>query len=102
MPIVTQDDYHQRSDALFSIWECKNVDRRGSKGNKERWYFRFCGNEYNIWNPTKALMHPTRPGGHRIALCRGEIIPKYQRHLKALKERKEVLRNQRVSKRYLL
>ena len=47
-------------------------------------------------------MHMTRSGGHIITRYRGEIIPKYQRQFKALKHKKEVLRNQRVSKRDML
>ena len=72
------------------------------KGNKELWYCGLCGNDYNIWNSTKSLMHLTRSGSHIIALCIGDIIPKYQRHFKALKENREVSRNQRASKIYLL
>ena len=53
MSSVTQDDDHQTSDVLLSIWECDKVDRRGAKGNKERWYFGFRGNNYNIWNSKK-------------------------------------------------
>ena len=34
---VTQDDDHQRSDVILSIWECDKVDRRGEKDNKECW-----------------------------------------------------------------
>ena len=41
---ITQDDDHQISDVLLSIWECDKVDRRVSKGNKERWYCGFYGN----------------------------------------------------------
>ena len=47
-------------------------------------------------------MHLTRLGGHSIARYNGEILPKYQLQFKELKEKKEVLRNQRVSNRYLL
>ena len=32
-------------------------------------------------------MNLTRSGGHSIARCRGEILPKYQRQFKALKEK---------------
>ena len=71
-------------------------------GNKERWYCVFCGNEYNIWNSTKSLMHLTRSGGHSIAQLRGEILSKDQRQFKVLKEKKQLFRNQRVSKRDLL
>ena len=99
---LTQDDDHQSSDVILFIWECDKVDMRGGKGNKERWYCGFCRNNYNIWKSTKALMHLTRSGGHSIVRCRGEILPKYQRQLKVLKEKKEVSRNQRVSNRYLL
>ena len=53
MSSVTQDDDNQSSDALLSIWECDKVDRRGSKGNKDRGYCGFCGNEYNIGNSKK-------------------------------------------------
>ena len=77
MSSLTQNDDHQSSDVLFLIWECDNVDRRVSKGNKECWYCGFCGNEYNICNYTKSLMNLTRSGGQRIAQCRGEITPKY-------------------------
>ena len=76
MSSVTQDDVNQSSDVLVSIWECGKVDRRGAKGNKDRWHYGFCGNEYNICNFTKALMILTRSGGHSILRCRGEIIPK--------------------------
>ena len=68
----------------------------------EKWYCGFCGNEYNIWNSTKAFMHLTRSGGHRISRCRGNILPKYQLQFKALKEKTEVSRNQRVENRGLL
>ena len=47
-------------------------------------------------------MRLTRSGGHRISRCRVDILPKYQRQLKALKEKNEIFRNQRVSKRYML
>ena len=77
MSSVTQDDDHQRSDVILSIWECDNVYRRAAKGNKERWYCGLCGNEYNMWISTKELMHLTRSGGHIIYLCRGDIIPNY-------------------------
>ena len=89
MSSVTQDDYHQSSNVLLSIWDC-------DKGNKEHWYCVFCGNEYNLWNSTKSLVHLTISGGYRISKCRGEILPKYQHQFKALKEKKEVFRNQRV------
>ena len=85
MPSVTQDDDHQSSDVLLYIWECDKVDRREANGNKEFCYCGFCGNEYTIWNSTKALMHLTGSGGHIIARCRGKIILKYERHFKALK-----------------
>ena len=45
MSSVTQDDHHQSSDVLLSIWECDKVDRRGAKGDKERCYCGFCGND---------------------------------------------------------
>ena len=38
MPSSTQDDDHQSSDVLLYILECDKVDRRGAKGNKERWH----------------------------------------------------------------
>ena len=57
---LTQYDGHQSSDFLLSIWECDKVDRKGAKGNKERWYCGFCGNDYNICNYIKSLMHLTR------------------------------------------
>ena len=76
MTSVTKDYDNQSSDVLLSIWECDNVDRRGANGNKELWYCGFYGNEYNIWNSKKALMHLTRSGGHSISQCRGDIIPK--------------------------
>ena len=41
---ATQYDDHQSSDVLLSIWECDKVDKRGSKDNKELWYFGLCGN----------------------------------------------------------
>ena len=47
-------------------------------------------------------MKLTSSGSHSISRCRGETLPKYQRRLKVLKEKKEVSRNQRVSKRGLL
>ena len=81
---MSSDD-HQISDVLLSIWWCDKVDRRGEKGNKDTWYCGFCGNEYNIWNSTKTLIHLTRSGGHIIAQCRGEILPRYQHQFKALK-----------------
>ena len=40
MSSVTQYDDHQSSDVILLILECDKVDRRVSKGNKERWY---CG-----------------------------------------------------------
>ena len=64
MSSITQYDDHQSSDFLLSIWDCDKFVRRVSKGNKERWYCGFCGNEYNIWNSTKSLMHLTRSSGH--------------------------------------
>ena len=85
MSSLTQDDYHQSSDVLIFIWECDTVDRRGERGNKEHWRCGFCGSQYNIWNSTKSLMHLTRSGDHSISLCRGYILPKYQRRFKALK-----------------
>ena len=88
MSSVTQDNDHQIIDVLLLIWECEKVDRRGAKGNKERWYCGFFGNKYNIWNSTKSLMHLTISGGHSISRCRGEILPKQQIQLKALKEKK--------------
>ena len=36
MSSLTQDDDHQSSNVLLSIWECDNVDIRGAKWNKER------------------------------------------------------------------
>ena len=53
MSSVTQDGDHQSSDVLILILESDKVDRRGAKGNKERWYYGFYGNEYNICNSTK-------------------------------------------------
>ena len=47
-------------------------------------------------------MHLTRSCCHSTSQYRGDILPKYQRLLKASKEKKEVLMNQRVSKRNLL
>ena len=85
IPSVTQDDDHQISNVLISIWDCDKVDRREANRNKKRWYCGFCGNEYNIWKSTKELMHLTRSGGNSIYRCRGEILPKYQRQFKALK-----------------
>ena len=73
---VTQDNDHQSSNFIIYIWECDKVDRRGAKGNKDLWYCGFCGKEYNICNSTKTSMHLCRIGGHRIARCRGEILPK--------------------------
>ena len=70
--------------------------------HKERWYYVFCGNEYNIWNSTKALMHLTRSGVHIIAQCRGDILPKFQRQFKALKEKEELSINKRASNRDIL
>ena len=99
---LTQDDDHKSSGFILLIWECGKVDRRVAKGNKELWYFGLYRNKYNIWNSTKSFMQLTRSGGHRISRCRGEILPKYQRQFKALKENKEVLRNQRVSNRDML
>ena len=43
-------------------------------------------------------MNLTRSGGHSISQFRGDILPKYQRQFKVLKEKKEFFRNQRVSK----
>ena len=48
MSSINQDDDHQISDVLLSIWDYDKIDRRAAKGNKERWYCGFCGNEYNI------------------------------------------------------
>ena len=75
---------------------------RGAKENKDLWYCGFCGNSYNIWNSTKAVMHLTRSCGHSISRCRGDILPKYQRQFRSLKEKKEFFINQRVSNNYLL
>ena len=36
-------------------------------------------------------MHLTRSGDHSITRCRGDILPKYQRQFKALKEKKNYL-----------
>ena len=102
MSSVTHDDDHQISDVLLSIWECDKVDRRGANVNKERWHCVFCGNEYNIWKSTKALMRLTISDGHSIARCRGEILSNFQRQFKSLKEKKGLLSNQRVPKIYLL
>ena len=41
---VNQDDDHQSSDVLPSVWYCDKVDSRLAKGNKERWYCGFCVN----------------------------------------------------------
>ena len=71
MSIFTQDEDHQSSGVLLLIWEYDKVGRRGSRGNKERWYCGFFGNDYNIWNSTKSLMHLTISGGHSIYPCRG-------------------------------
>ena len=43
-----------------------------------------------------------RSGSHIIAQCRGDILPKYQHKFKSLKEKNEVSRNQRVSKRDMM
>ena len=83
MSIFTKDDNHKISDALLSILECDKVDRRVAKGNKDLWYCGFCVNEYNIWTSTKALLQLTRSGGHIIARCRSDILPKYQHQFKA-------------------
>ena len=40
MSSLTQDDDHQSSGILLSIWGCAKVYRKRAKGNKERWY---CG-----------------------------------------------------------
>ena len=88
MSSITQDNDHQSSDFLLQIWECGKVDTRKAKWNKEHWYYVFCVNEYNIWNPIKALMNLNRSCGHSIYRRRGDIIPKYQRQFKALKEKK--------------
>ena len=45
---VTQYDDHQSSDFLLLVRKCDKVDRRGAKGNKERWFCGFCVNKYNI------------------------------------------------------
>ena len=50
----------------------------------------------------KALMNLTIYSCHIISRYRGEILPKYQRQIKTLKEKKEILRNQKVSKMGLL
>ena len=76
MSSLIQYDDHQSSDVLLSIWECDKVDRRGAKCNKYRWYCGFCGNYYNTWNSTKALMHLNRSGDHSISQCRVDILPK--------------------------
>ena len=47
-------------------------------------------------------MNLTRSGGHSIDRRKGDILTKYQRQSKALKEKKKFFRNQRVSKMYLL
>ena len=88
MSSVTQDDDHQSSNVILSIWEYDKVYRRGAKGNKDRWYYGLYRNEYNIWKSTKALMHLTRSGGHRISQCSVDILPKYQSQFKSLKEKK--------------
>ena len=75
---VTQNEDHLSSDFILFIGECDKFDRRGAKENKERWYFGLCGNEYNIWNSTKELMHLTRSCGHSIVRYIGEILPKNQ------------------------
>ena len=77
MSSVTQYDDDQSNDFLFSIWECDKVYRRVAKGNKECWYCQSCGNEYNIWNSIKLLMHLTRSGGHSIFQRIDKIHPKY-------------------------
>ena len=91
MSSITQYDDHKSNDVQLFILECDKFDRRGEMGNKERWYCGLCGNEYNIWSSTKSLMHLTTAIGHKISRCRGEILPKYQCHFKALKKS---LRNQ--------
>ena len=78
MSSTTQDDNHHSSDVILSIWGWDKVYRRLAKGNKELWYRGFFGNEYNIWNSTKALMHLTRSGGRIISRYRGDILPKYR------------------------
>ena len=88
MSSVTQDDDNQSSEVILFIWLCDNVDRRGAKGNKEIWYCVFCGNDYNICNFTKYLMHLTRSGGHSNSCYRGDIIPNYQNQFKALEQKK--------------
>ena len=102
MSSVTQYDDNKSSDVLLPIWDCDKVDRRGAKENKELWYCGYCVNDYNIWNHIKALVQLTISGGRRTSRCRGEILSKYQRKFKALKENKYFLRNQRVQKRDLL
>ena len=102
MSSLTQDDDHQSSNVLLSIWECDKVDRRVSKGNKQLWYYGFYGNKYNIWNSTKEWIYLTISGRHRIDRHRGDILPKYQHHFKALKENKLVSIYKRVSNRDLL
>ena len=102
MSSLTQDDDHQSSDVLLSIWMCNKVDMRGAKENKERRYCGFYGNEYNMWKSTKSLIHLTILDGNIIDQFRSEILPKYQFNFKSLKERKEVSRNQIVSNRGLL
>ena len=67
MSSLTQDDDNQSSDVLLLIWECDKVDRRGSKGNKESYYWGFLINKYNVWKYTNALTKLTRSGGHIIA-----------------------------------
>ena len=98
---VTQYDDHKSSDFLLSIWECGKFDIRGANWNKECWYCEICINEYNIWNSTKSLMHLTISGGHSIARCRGEILHKYQRQFKALKEKKNIQESKGIKKRSL-
>ena len=66
MSSLTKDYDNQSSNFILLIWGCGKVDRRVIKGNKDRWYCGLCGNEYNIWNYTKALMHMTGSGGHSI------------------------------------
>ena len=34
MSSITQDDHHQSTDVLLSIWEFDEVDKRGAKWNK--------------------------------------------------------------------
>ena len=82
MSSVTQDDDHQSSDVLLSIWQCEKVYSRGVKGNEEKWYYGFCVNEYNRCKPTKELIHLNRSGDHSIDRCRVEVLPKYQCQLK--------------------